>query len=292
MKQTQLGSLYCILGATAWGFSGTCGEALFRAYQLNPLWLTALRMCSAGLLLSLWLLFRHGRTVFLPFLSLSEMGLVLLFALGGLLFCQLAYLSAIQHSNSGTATVIQTLSIVLLAVYYCVQSRTRPTFPLVLSIFFAIAGVYLLASGGHPGTLHLTVAGLFWGLCSAVGAASYNLLSREPVRRHGALPVTALGMLFGGIAVAFAARLWQLPPGLDRRALGLLFVLVFVGTIVAFLLFLQGIQLVGPVKAGIYACMEPVTAALLSCFWLGSSFSLTDLVGFALILCTVFLLRE
>lgn len=68
-------------------------------------------------------------------------------------------------------------------------------------------------------------------------------------------------------------------------------VIVLLGTVGAFTLFLQGIALVGPVKAALLSCLEPLTAATLSVVWLHSSFSPTDLIGFACILATVVLMR-
>ncbi|WP_279202415.1 DMT family transporter [Intestinimonas butyriciproducens] len=140
--------------------------------------------------------------------------------------------------------------------------------------------------------MELTSQGLFWGLAAGFGAASYSLLSRKPVSRWGSIPVIGMGMLIGGVVLFIAIQAWDVPSGLDLRAIILLGIIVFVGTIGAFTLFLQGISMVGPVKASLLACLEPLTAATLSAFWLHSGFSITDIIGFACILVTVFLVRE
>ncbi len=69
-------------------------------------------------------------------------------------------------------------------------------------------------------------------------------------------------------------------------------IIVFVGTLGAFTLFVQGVSMVGPVTAALLACLEPLTAALLSAVWLGSVFTAAELIGFACILSTVFLLSR
>lgn len=68
------------------------------------------------------------------------------------------------------------------------------------------------------------------------------------------------------------AQVWKVPAGLDGRAVLYLAVIVLVGTVGAFTLFLQGIALVGPVKAALFACLEPLTAATLSVVWLHGQF--------------------
>ena len=191
-KREKLGILCCTAGATSWGLSGTCSEALFSQYPVDTTWVTAVRMTSAGIILLFLAFAKHS-------LNLKELGKdkkglieIVLFAIAGLALCQYAYLSAIKWTNSGTATVIQNLSIVFIAVYVCLTTRTAPDKRTVICIF--LFGVWLLATGGKPGNMELTPRGLFWGLMAGIGAASYSLLSRAPVKHRGSIPVSGMGM--------------------------------------------------------------------------------------------------
>ena len=150
-KREKLGILCCTAGATSWGLSGTCSEALFSQYPVDTTWVTAVRMTSAGIILLFLAFAKHS-------LNLKELGKdkkglieIVLFAIAGLALCQYAYLSAIKWTNSGTATVIQNLSIVFIAVYVCMTTRTAPDKRTVFCIFLALFGVWLLATGGKPG---------------------------------------------------------------------------------------------------------------------------------------------
>ena len=140
-KREKLGILCCTAGATSWGLSGTCSEALFSQYPVDTTWVTAVRMTSAGIILLFLAFAKHS-------LNLKELGKdkkglieIVLFAIAGLALCQYAYLSAIKWTNSGTATVIQNLSIVFIAVYVCVTTRTAPDKRTVICIFLALFGV-------------------------------------------------------------------------------------------------------------------------------------------------------
>ena len=299
-RRSKTGTLCCIFGAVCWGFSGTCSQALFQHIPVNATWVTAVRMLAAGLLIlafdALKQKKRDGMFSFsefsAPMRDRKSCVLISLFAVAGLAFCQLAYLDAIKYTNSGTATVLQNLSVVMIALFVCITSRTMPAARQVVSILLALVGVWLVATGGKPGSMVLTPRGLFWGLVAAVGAMCYTLLSRAPVVLWGSIRVTGWGMLIGGILMAFISKVWQTPHGMDAEAVILLVVIVAVGTVGAFILFLRGINEVGPVKASVFGCMEPLTAALLSAVWLGSSFSVADIAGFAFILSTIFILRK
>ena len=288
----KIGTLCCVVGAVCWGVSGTCSEALFRSYEIDTSWVTAIRMSVTGILLLGWTAARKKGTLTAMVKDKKTAVQLLLFALAGLLLCQYTYLAAIKSSNSGTATVLQNLSIVLIAIFICITTRTLPKKKQTVSILLALIGVWLIATKGSFTSLELSGPGLFWGFGAAAGAASYSLLSRNPVSKWGSLPVTGFGMLIGGLVFFLITRSWYLPTGLDGYASLLLAIIVFVGTLGAFTLFVQGVSMVGPVTAALLACLEPLTAALLSAVWLGSVFTAAELIGFACILSTVFLLSR
>ena len=66
-------------------------------------------------------------------------------------------------------------------------------------------------------------------------------------------------------------------------------VIVLIGTAVGFSAFLEGVRYIEPVKATLIGCLEPVSATVLSALFLGTRFSMAELLGFGLILLTVFL---
>ena len=66
-KREKLGILCCTAGATSWGLSGTCSEALFSQYPVDTTWVTAVRMTSAGIILLFLAFAKHS-------LNLKELG--------------------------------------------------------------------------------------------------------------------------------------------------------------------------------------------------------------------------
>lgn len=287
----RLGTLCCVIGATSWGFSGTCGEALFSSYPIDAAWVTALRMLGAGTILLLAAAAKGKLPVRALLQDKKAVIQMVLFSLLGLVLSQYAYLNAIKWTNSGTATVLQNLSIIFVAVFVCAAERTFPTKRTLFCICLAFLGVWLIATGGRMDGMELTAKGLFWGIMGGVGAAAYFLLSKNPVKRWGSIPATGMGMWIGGVLLSGAVRIWEVPSGLDGRAAFYLGVLVVIGSAVAYTLFLKGVSLTGPVRASVLACLEPLTAACLSAVWLHSVFTPADLIGFVCILATVLIMK-
>jgi len=209
----------------------------------------------------------------------------------GLVLSQYAYLNAIKWTNSGTATVLQNLSIIFVAVFVCAAERTLPTKRTFFCICLAFFGVWLIATGGRLDGMELTAKGLFWGIMGGVGAAAYFLLSKNPVNQWGSIPATGMGMFIGGVFISGAVRIWKVPAELDGHAAFYLGVLVILGSAVAYTLFLKGVSLTGPVRASVLACLEPLTAACLSAVWLNSVFTPAELIGFVCILATVLIMK-
>lgn len=63
---------------------------------------------------------------------------------------------------------------------------------------------------------------------------------------------------------------------------GIAFV-VIVGNVLAFTTYMQGVSMIGPETGILYEFTEPVTAAIVTSLFLGSSFTSWDALGFLLI---------
>ncbi|MBP9999917.1 MAG: DMT family transporter, partial [Clostridiales bacterium] len=67
---------------------------------------------------------------------------------------------------------------------------------------------------------------------------------------------------------------------------------VILGTAVAYTIYLQGVADVGAVKASLLSSVEPVSSTVISVLWLHTKFEIIDIIGFACILATIFLLTK
>ncbi|VKF49204.1 membrane protein [Streptococcus pneumoniae] len=260
------------------------------AHGISALVLTNLRLLIAGGTLML-LAYATAKDKILVFLKDRKSLLsLLIFALIGLFLNQFAYLSAIQETNAGTATVLQYVCPVGILIYSCIKDRVAPTLGEIVSIIFAIGGTFLIATHGQLDQLSMTPAGLFWGLFSALTYALYIILPIALIKKWGSSLVIGVGMVIAGlVALPFTGVLQaDIPTSLD-------FLLAFagiilIGTVFAYTAFLKGASLIGPVKSSLLASIEPISAVFFAFLIMNEQFYPIDFLGMAMILFAVTLI--
>ncbi|MCI1998097.1 MAG: DMT family transporter [Olsenella sp.] len=120
------GVILTLAGGTLWGLNGTLSKVLMGTYGVDPLWLACARELTAC-----WLFLavagthspsrlkgclRSGRAL----LGVASVGIC------SILLSQVAYLEAIDWTNSATATVLQSLSVVIVMLFVCLVNRRLP----------------------------------------------------------------------------------------------------------------------------------------------------------------------
>ena len=289
MSNSLKGILLTVVAGIAWGLSGTSGQYLM-VHGISALVLTNLRLLIAGGILMV-LAYATAKDKMLAFLTDKKSLLsLLLFALIGLFLNQFAYLTAIQETNAGTATVLQYVCPVGILIYSCIKDKVAPTLGEIVSIILAIGGTFLIATHGQLDQLSMTPAGLFWGLFSALTYALYIILPIALIKKWGSSLVIGVGMVIAGlVALPFTGILQTaIPTSLD-------FLLAFagiilIGTVFAYTAFLKGASLIGPVKSSLLASIEPISAVFFAFLIMNEQFYPIDFLGMAMILIAVTLI--
>lgn len=282
-----VGLAYTLCGGICWGLSGCFGQYLFQEKGLTAEWLVTVRLIAAGILLLLVGICVQKRQLAAVWKDAADRKRLLIFSIGGMLICQYTYFAAIQYSNAGTATVLQSLAPLLILGIVCIKGKRLPRGVEAAAIVCALLGVFLLSTHGDIHSMTLTGRALFFGLGAAAGAAAYNLLSGDLLRRYGVYAIVGYAMCIAGVAMLLLSRPWRYAVLVDPEMLLATAGVVVVGTAVAFSLYLKGVSIVGPFLGSLLGMVEPVTAVLVSLLFLHADFQWADLAGFVLILGTV-----
>lgn len=291
-KQIE-GIVSTLAGAIAWGLSGTCVQYLFAHSSIDSLLLTALRQLGAGTMFLALLLARQRPQLCEMAADANTRQRLLIFGTAGLFLNSTLYATTISYTNAGTATVLQSLNVPMVLALACLTERRAPRRLEMAALACAALATFLIATGGDPGTLHLPLLGLLFGVGTAAASVFYTSYPKPLFERWGSLATTGLGMAVAGVAgLAF----WFVTRGIHTGfpALGLdcwmvLFVVQFVGTFGAYGLFLHGISIVGPVRGNMLGAAEPVSATVITALALHTVFSWADWAGLVLMVATIVL---
>ncbi len=288
--KAALGIILSLSGGIFWGFSGSCGQYLFTYHNVSSEWLVPIRMILTGIILLTFCAFKNKKKIFNVWHGKSNCIRMAAFTVFGLIMCQYAYFTAIEHSNAGTATVLQYLSPAMILVFMCLKNKKAPALTEVFAIILAVGGTFLIATGGNFSSFSVTPTALVWGLLAAVFLVCYSLIPGKLLQISDATTVLGWGMLLGGIVISFVFRPWKTMPVISLPLIGAVSGIVILGTVLAYTFYLEGIHLIGATRASIISSIEPVAATVISAVWLGTEFSGADIIGFIMIISTVFII--
>ncbi len=289
------GVIAALVGGAMWGFSGTCAQYLYQHYEIDPLFITWVRMLGSGILFLILLASTQRGKLRAIAGDRRELGRLALFGIAGLFLCQFTYTTSVNATNAGTATVLQSLNTVFILAATCLMMRRAPRAMEIGGLALALVATWLIATKGNLTALMIPPAGLAWGLINAASCTFYIMYPKHLFARWGSLPVTGIGMLIGGIAAVAIwglGGLWGAPPVVPQLGLDGVLVLaaiVVVGTLAAFGLYLYGVSIVGSVKGGLLGTTEPASAMVFAALWLGTMFTWADWIGLVLMMAMIFL---
>lgn len=291
MKRYEIiGIILTLLGATLWGVSGTSVQFIGNFRNMNLEWLLTMRLITAGLLTVLYGWIRQGNAIFNVFRNWRDtLGLVI-FGVFGMALCQYTYFRSIVIAGAGIATVLQYLAPSMIIIYLLVRYGKRPSTGEIISVILALAGTICLMGNNGFSFESFRSDVLFWGLLSAVGVAVYSVSPVRLVATYGTIPIVGFGMLLSGLV---AAVLFLQPHSCatwDVWTVVGCFNVVFLGTIVSFNAYLEGVKRIGAVSGSILSSIEPISAAFFGWALLGNQFNWVGILGMAMIIATVIII--
>lgn len=191
------------------------------------------------------------------------------------------------------ATLVTTIPI-FVAISNLLINKAPITRGKIASGLCAVAGIALLITDGYVASLAGSgdsLLGIFLATACAAAVAAYSVLVRPIITIYGALRITAITMILGGIGLWLVVGLffgvWAAPSrlsGLETPALAALLVIAFWNTTITQFLWIGGLAAVPDITRGSYLFfLKPVIAALLAVLVLGQDLSATQILAIIVI---------
>ncbi|BCJ68469.1 EamA family transporter [Polymorphospora rubra] len=229
-----------------------------------------------------------------------NLGMVAVFGLLGVAAAQVGFFNSIRYLPVGIALLIEYLGVILVVAWMWAVHGQRPRLLTVGGSAAAVLGLALVLdlTGGGGG---LDPVGVLWGLFAAVGLAGYFILG---ARVDSALPATAMasgGMAVGSATLLLLGAVGLLPmhahfgtvtfAGQTTSWLVPILGLALLAGVVAYATGIGGARLLGARLASFVGLTEVLFAVLIAWLLLDELPTVVQLVGGALILTGVTLVR-
>ncbi|MCN9240955.1 EamA family transporter [Streptomyces sp. RY43-2] len=285
-----------LVSALAFGGSGVAAKPLIQA-GLDPLHVVWLRVAGAALVM-LPLAVRHRALLRRRPALLVGFGLL---AVAGVQAC---YFAAISRIPVGVALLIEYLSPALVLGWVRFVQRRPVTRAAAIGVVLAVGGLACVVEVWSG--LSFDALGLLLALGAAGCQVGYFVLSDQGGDAGEEAPdplgVIAYGLLIGAAVLTVVSRPWTMDwqvltdhahmNGIAVPAVLLLFWIVLVATVLAYVTGVLSVRRLSPQVAVVVACLEAVIATVLAWVLLGEHLSLPQIVGGAVVLVGAFIAQS
>ncbi|MEY8294094.1 DMT family transporter [Limosilactobacillus caviae] len=283
-----LGTAMIITACTFWGISGLFAKALFNvSSSITSMWLTQVRMISAGIILVLLSQIR-GEHPFRIFKDLHSAWIIFAYGVFGLVPVQYAYFMAVQYGNASIATILQFIGPFFIIAYQAVFRHLPPRRIEIISAIIAFLGVFIIATHGQFNHLAMTLSVLIWGIISAIGVATNTLIPQNMLRegRVPSLIITGWGLLFAGLILLLIHPNQPQVPNIPSVWLSTLGILI-IGTIIPFQLANNSLKYIDATTFSLMDAFEPLSATIGSVLIFHLQMTGADILGSILVIVAV-----
>ncbi len=284
---SRSGYLFAALAALFWASSGTAAKYLFlngvTAYELVQMRTTL----AAGVVFA-WLAFRDR-----SLLAVERRDLPYFVTLGvGLAAVQFTYLFAISRIQVAAAILIQYQAPLFVAFYTLIVLRVKLPPVVFAAMAGSLFGCWLVVGGYNLDLLQMNRVGLLTALASAVTFAWYTVRCEYGMQRYPPWTVVFYGLLFAAVTwnILHPPLTGFLKPS-GAAQWGCVLVVGFLGTVLAFICYNEGICRIGAARASITATLEPITAGFIAWLLLGESMEMWQVLGAALVIASIVALQ-
>lgn len=275
-----------------WGGALVAGRVV--SADLPPITITWVRFVLVGLLLVPVLWIREGR---FPRPRRTDLVALVLLSLTGVVVFNLLLFSGLQTVTAVRSSVIIALGPSVVALLLVVFFHERAERNTVFGIAVAFAGAVVTITNGRP--THILAGGISVGDAYLLGCvfswAIYTIIARYAIRNLSSLSVLTYSSILGAAMltpVAVRADIAAEVAVATPQAWVALAYLVFGAAGFAYLMYYEGIRLVGPNRAAVFLNLEPVSAIFLGVVLLGEALTPPVLIGAALVILGLYLVNR
>ncbi len=281
------GEILTLLGAVFFSFNGVIAKLVLTS-GLSSMRLTQVRCGGAFIFLGLFMFFRHRDKLKAKW---AEMPQLFIYGVVGFLAVQALYFVSIARLHVSIALILEFTAPIWIVLWLrFVKHKVVPQLMWV-AIFLAFGGLVLIAQVWKGSTLD--PIGVIAALLDGIVLAAFFLLGEKLTAKRDVESLMVYGFGFASLGLAIAMPLWSYPTEVFTQSMNLqgrfaafdapgwvlIAWVIVMGTIVPYLLVVNGLKLLSASTSSVMGMAEPVLAGIFAWLWLSEKWSLIQLLG-------------
>ncbi|UCZ55350.1 DMT family transporter [Bacillus shivajii] len=280
--------LFIIFGAALWGMIGIFVQALYDL-GFSPIEVVTLRVTTAVIFL-LFIVLYKDKAAFK--VKLKHLPFFVGTGIGSIVFFNWAYFTAIAEMNLSIAAVLLYTGPAFVTIMSRIFFKELFTPQKVIALIVTFIGCILVIGLFPLNNEQFSFYGLIVGLGSGFGYALYSIFGKAALSSYSSLTTTTYTFIFATLALLpTSGLLLNMSTWVTVEALLISIGLGLFPTVLAYLLYTQGLQKIESSKASIAATIEPVVAALIGVFIFQDVLTLWQFFGMIFVISAVLLIH-
>lgn len=281
--------LKLLLTAIFWGGTFVAGRVV--AQDLGPYSIAFLRFTIASVILLLLTWRIEGK---LPKLKKSQIIPVVLLGIVGIFIYNVMFFKALKIIEAGRASLIIATCPIFITICSAMFLKEKINPVKGLGIVISVCGAVIVISKGNLSRIFEGGLGLgeLYIFCCVLSWVTYSLIGKFVMKNLSPLASVSYSATVGAVALLVPA----LFEGLARNIAGqsavdwlcISYLGVF-GTVIGFVWYYQGVERIGPTKAGLFINFVPISAILCAFIILREPITLSLVIGAVLVISGVYL---
>jgi drug/metabolite transporter (DMT)-like permease len=281
------GEILTLLGAVFFSFNGVVAKLVLTS-GLSSMRLTQVRCGGAFVFLGVYMFLRYRDK-----LKAKREDLPMLFVYGivGFLLVQALYFVAITRLHVSIGLILEFTAPIWIVLWLRFVKRKVVPQLMWVAIFLAFGGLILIAQVWKGRTLD--PIGVIAALLDGIVLAAFFLLGEKLTAKRDVESLMVYGFGFASLGLAIAMPLWSYPTEIFTQSMNLqgrfeafnvpgwvlIAWVIVMGTIVPYLLVVNGLKLLSASTSSVMGMAEPVIAGVFAWIWLSEKWNFIQLVG-------------
>ena len=281
------GEILTLLGAIFFSFNGIVAK-LILTDGVSSMRLTQVRCGGAFIILGSYIFLRYREKLRT---TKAELPHLAIYGVVGFLAVQALYFVAITRLHVSIGLIMEFTAPIWIVLWLrYVKKKFVP--PLMwIAIFMAFSGLVLIAQVWKGSTLD--PIGVIAALADGIMLATFFLLGEKLTAKRDVESLMVYGFGFASLALAITMPLWTFPTEIFTQSMNLqgrfaaysvsgwvlIAWVIIMGTIVPYLLVVNGLKLLSASTSSVMGMAEPVLAGVFAWLWLSENWGTIQLIG-------------